>query len=157
MNLINEILDLSKIESGKMEVNEGEVPINELINEIEAFVYPLINAKKLEYKTTCLIDINTVVKSDRVKISQVIMNLLSNAIKFTNEGQIDLEISAEEETLTFKIKDTGIGISKENQKIIFEEFRQIDGTNSRKYGGTGLGLSISQKISNLLNGKLEIN
>ena len=156
MNLINEILDLSKIEAGKMEVNEGEVPINELINELEAFVYPLINAKKLEYKTTCLIDINTVVKSDRVKISQVIMNLLSNAIKFTNEGQIDLEISAEEETLTFKIKDTGIGISKENQKIIFEEFRQIDGTNSRKYGGTGLGLSISQKISNLLNGKLEL-
>ena len=156
MNLINEILDLSKIESGKMEVNEDEVPINELINELEAFVYPLINAKKLEYKTNCYIDLNTIIKSDRVKISQVIMNLLSNAIKFTNEGSIELEISAEEETLTFKIKDTGIGISKENQRIIFEEFRQIDGTNSRKYGGTGLGLSISQKISNLLNGKLEL-
>ena len=157
MNLINEILDLSKIEAGKMEVNEDELIIKELINELEAFVYPLINAKNLEYKTNCLVDINTIIKSDRVKISQVIMNLLSNAIKFTNEGSIALEISAEEETLTFKIKDTGIGISEENQKIIFEEFRQIDGTNSRKYGGTGLGLSISQKISNLLNGKLELS
>ncbi len=156
MNLINEILDLSKIEAGKMEVNEDEVPINELINELEAFVHPLISAKKLEYETNCLIDANTVIKSDRIKISQVIMNLLSNAIKFTNEGSIELEISAEEETLTFKIKDTGIGISEENQNIIFEEFRQIDGTNSRKYGGTGLGLSISQKISSLLNGKLEL-
>ena len=156
MNLINEILDLSKIEAGKMEVNEDELIINELINELEAFVYPLINAKKLEYKTNCFIDVNTVIKSDRVKISQVIMNLLSNAIKFTNDGSIELDIIAEEETLTFKIKDTGIGISEENQRIIFEEFRQIDGTNSRKYGGTGLGLSISQKISNLLNGKLEL-
>ncbi len=156
MNLINEILDLSKIESGRMEINEDEVPINELINEIEAFVYPLINTKKLNYKTNCLIDRNTVVKSDRVKVSQVIMNLLSNAIKFTNEGLIELEISAEEEDLIFKIKDTGIGISEENQKIIFEEFRQIDGTNTRKYGGTGLGLSISQKISTLLNGRLEL-
>ena len=156
MNLINEILDLSKIESGKMEINEGEVPINELINEIEAFAFPLINAKKLNYKTSCFIDINTVIKSDRVKISQVIMNLLSNAIKFTNEGLIEFEISAEEEQLTFKIKDTGIGISEENQNIIFEEFRQIDGTNARKYGGTGLGLSISQKISSLLNGKIEL-
>ncbi len=156
MNLINEILDLSKIESGKMEITEEEVSIYDLINELESFVYPLINSKKINFSTNCLTNKGSVIKTDRVKVTQVVMNLLSNAIKFTNEGSVELEISNEDKNLIFKIKDSGIGISEENQKIIFDEFRQIDGTHSRKYGGTGLGLTISQKISDLLNGKIEL-
>ncbi|MEO8398230.1 MAG: ATP-binding protein, partial [Ignavibacteriaceae bacterium] len=156
MRLINEILDLSKIEAGKMEINEEPIILSDLINEIETFVIPLVSLKNVAYKTVTRLEKNNVFKTDRVKIMQILLNLIGNAVKFTPEGSIELEILLKDEKLIFKIKDTGIGISEENQKIIFEEFRQLDGSTTRKYSGTGLGLTISKKIADLLKGSIEL-
>jgi len=95
-----------------------------------------------------------IIYTDRVRITQVLINLIGNAIKFTQSGKVELSVSFnQEKMLLFSVSDTGIGISEENKKIIFEEFRQIDGTTSKKYSGTGLGLTISKKILDLIGGK----
>jgi signal transduction histidine kinase/CheY-like chemotaxis protein/HAMP domain-containing protein len=156
MALINDILDLSKIEAGKMEIRAEDVLLEELINEVSSSVSPLVINKKIEFEVERKINTRTLINTDRGRIVQVLINLLGNAVKFTETGEVKLVIYSSQNKLKFDVVDTGIGISEEHRKVIFEEFRQADGSTSRKYGGTGLGLSICRKIADLLDGKLTV-
>ena len=157
LGLINNILDLSKIEAGKMEMHLEEVALDTFLQEIETIVKPLVDKKSLKFKILKHSNTNIIINIDRGKIAQVLMNLLGNAVKFTEKGKVELHVTMiDSQVLKFDVIDSGIGISEEDQKIIFEEFRQIDGTSTRKYNGTGLGLSICKKIADLLKGELTI-
>ncbi len=157
MNLINDILDLSKIEAGKMEIQEDEVLLDELIDDVDNSIRPLVINKKIDLKVTRKSNTKIYVNTDRGKVTQVLINLLGNAVKFTDTGYVELRIATEENKINFDIIDTGIGMSKENLKLIFEEFRQVDGTTTRKYSGTGLGLAICKKISEILKGSISVD
>ena len=157
MNLINDILDLSKIEAGKMELHNEDVLLEELIKDVETAISPLINNKSIDLKIRRNCNTGIIINAEREKITQVLINLLGNAIKFTENGYVELGISNENNNMIrFDVKDTGIGISEENIPIIFEEFRQADGTTTRKFGGTGLGLAICKKIADLLKGSISV-
>ncbi|MDR3609734.1 MAG: response regulator [Ignavibacteriaceae bacterium] len=158
MNLINDILDLSKIEAGKMELHEEYVLLDDLIKEVEHSISPLFSHKKIDFRVirdTCT---SIIINTDRGKVTQVLINLLGNAIKFTESGYIELKISsADNKVIIFTIADSGIGISENDQKVIFDEFRQVDGTITKKYSGTGLGLTICKKIADLLQGSISVS
>ena len=155
MSLINDILDLSKIEAGKMEIREEDLLLEEIIEEVSNTATPLALEKGLSFNVKRNCNTRFIINTDRGLVTQVLINLIGNAIKFTQKGKIELSVSFnQEKMLLFSISDTGIGISDEDRKIIFEEFRQIDGTTTRKYSGTGLGLAISKKILDLLGGKI---
>jgi signal transduction histidine kinase/DNA-binding response OmpR family regulator len=157
MNLINDILDLSKIEAGRMDIREDQVLLDELIEDVENAITQLALNKNIQFKVKRDINSNIQIKTDKGKVTQVLINLLGNAVKFTDKGCVELRISsANENTLRFDIKDSGIGISESDLKIIFGEFRQLDGTTTRKYTGTGLGLTICKKIADLLNGSITV-
>ena len=157
MSLIDDILDLSKIEAGKMELREEEVLLDEIILEAETSISPLIINKNINLRVIRNAEPQIVIRTDRGKVIQVLINLMANAIKFTQRGNVVLNISQpSKDQLQFDIIDTGIGISPENQKLIFEEFRQVDGTSTKKYNGTGLGLAICKKIAGMLNGSLSV-
>lgn len=157
MNLINDILDLSKIEAGKMELRLETFFINDLIREIEDYINPLIINKKLQFTVEKEFIKNLQVSTDKGKATQVLINLLGNAVKFTDKGEIKFVIgTTKNDELLFKISDTGIGIEKKDLPLIFEEFRQVDGSTTRKYSGTGLGLSICKKIADFLKGRITV-
>ncbi len=157
MSLINDILDLSKIEAGKMELREEDVLLDEIIMEAETSVSPLVINKKINFRVICTAEPKMIIRTDRGKVIQVLINLLANAIKFTDNGNVVLNVSQPNNAeLQFEVIDTGVGISVDNQKVIFEEFRQVDGTSTKKYNGTGLGLAICKKITKMLNGTLEV-
>lgn len=156
MNLINDILDLSKIEAGKMEIKEEDVILQELVEEVEASISPLVMGKDVEFRVTRDINTNVVIRTDKGRVVQVLINLLGNAVKFTERGFVEFNIGSTNESLVFKAIDTGIGLSEQDQKIIFEEFRQVDASTTRKYSGTGLGLAISKRIADLLSGSLSV-
>ena len=157
MLLINDVLDLSKIEAGKMNVNYDTFVLNDLINDVGVNIKPLVKDKNILFKINKKTNTNIIVNSDGNKITQVLINLIGNAIKFTNEGFVQLTINLlPNNILEFKVDDTGIGISDKDKKIIFEEFRQADGSTTRKHSGTGLGLAISSKIVKLLKGSLQV-
>ncbi|MFO7448032.1 MAG: response regulator [Ignavibacteriaceae bacterium] len=156
MGLINDILDLSKIEAGKMEIHPEDVYLEELIKDVETSISPLIIHKSIQLRVTRLTDTRIIINTDRGKVTQVLINLLGNAVKFTEKGFVELKISSANNALSFEVIDSGIGISEENQKLIFEEFRQVDGTTTRKYSGTGLGLAICKKIADLLWGDISV-
>ncbi|MFJ8235917.1 response regulator [Ureibacillus sp. NPDC094379] len=160
--LINNILDLAKIESGKTEIIPGVVNLNNLVEYVEANFKPLAENKHINFDVIVKSATPQTIFSDEVRIQQILKNLLSNAFKFTNQGEVKLEIGvhslsnlgSNEMILEFSVIDTGIGIPKEKQDLIFEAFQQADGTTSRKFGGTGLGLSISRELATLLGGKI---
>ncbi len=168
--LINEILDLSKVEAGKMPVDPKGVKLVEVKEYLEQTFRPLAENKKLEFKIVVDSKLPKSMLTDENRLQQILKNLLSNAFKFTEAGCVTLKISLatglrnfSTETLkeakniiAFSVNDTGIGIPAEKQKIIFEAFQQADGTTSRKYGGTGLGLTISREIARLLGGMIEV-
>lgn len=157
--LINDILDLAKIESGKMNVNPSQVLIENIVDYVNQTFTPIVNEKNIQFSVQLKDGLPKSIQSDELRIQQVLKNLLSNAIKFTEKGYVKLEIDIESNNpsrLAFSVIDTGIGISKENQELIFEAFQQADGTTSRKYGGTGLGLSISREIAYLLDGEIRV-
>ncbi len=157
MNLLNDILDLSKIEAGKMEIREDDILLEDLIEEVTSTAQPLAREKGLTFNVKRYCNTRIIINADKGKINQVLINLIGNAIKFTHQGNVELSVSIlAEKTLQFSVSDTGIGISEEEKKIIFEEFRQLDGTTTRKYSGTGLGLAISKKIVDLLGGKISV-
>ncbi|MGB5849193.1 MAG: response regulator, partial [Ignavibacteriaceae bacterium] len=156
MSLINDILDLSKIEAGKMEIKAEDVLLEGLIDEVSNSISPLVMKKGIEYNIEREINTKILIHTDRRRVVQVLINLLGNATKFTKKGEVKFNISSSDERLIFNVIDTGIGISDEDQKVVFEEFRQVDGSSSRKYGGTGLGLSICKKIVDLLGGDLSL-
>ncbi len=168
--LINDILDLSKIESGTVVVDVGEVRLDELRSYVERTFRHVAEAKGLDFLIRMSPELPRSVFTDAKRLQQVIKNLLSNAFKFTHSGQVTLTVepahggwsSDNEElgrsgtVLAFSVSDTGIGIPSEKQQIIFEAFQQADGSTSRKYGGTGLGLAISRELSRLLGGEIRL-
>lgn len=152
--LINDILDISKIEAGEISINLAKININNLIEDLVNEMEPIAVEKGLILEFNCLLsDISLLSDSHRIK--QILKNLLSNAIKFTHEGLIDIILEENANDLTIKVIDEGIGIAEEKVKHIFERFKQADGSTTRKYGGTGLGLSISKELATLLGGDVK--
>lgn len=158
LKLINDILDLSKVEAGKLDVVMEVINIEQLVLAIKNLFSPIAKQKGLYFEVKVDEGIRKNIVSDYQRIHQIIKNLLSNAFKFTEDGGVTLTIRNDEngDGITLSVSDTGIGITKENLELIFEAFKQSDGTTSRKYGGTGLGLSISKELANLLGGKIDV-
>ncbi|MDM5179013.1 response regulator [Massilia sp. DJPM01] len=157
LNLINDILDISKVEAGKLELSPEDIALSELADTMRHTFGPLAGQKQLTF--TCAVEAGAplTLHSDGQRLQQILRNLLSNAIKFTDAGQVSLTIEAGPDgMLAFVVRDSGIGIAPDQHAIIFEAFRQADGTTSRRYGGTGLGLSISRDLAALLGGSIAI-
>lgn len=156
LQLINELLDLAKIESGKVEMQKDIIYSKEFSQNMESLFIEMAKEKAIDFN----IDFDKAPEkfiSDEYRLEQVLKNFLSNAFKFTEKkGEISLQIFQQAGNIHFAVKDSGIGISEDKQHLIFEAFRQEDGSTSRKYGGTGLGLSISREISSLLNGRITL-
>ena len=163
LSLINEILDLSKIESGEMELSYDTVALDDLIKAITDVFTPIAAEKNLDFSVTVYNDGPKHIVTDQLRLEQVLRNLLSNAMKFTEEGRVDLDVFLEPmpdqpagKQIIFTVTDTGIGIPEDKQELVFESFRQADGSTQRKFGGTGLGLSICRQIAELLGGDLTL-
>ncbi|RZJ67476.1 MAG: response regulator [Flavobacterium sp.] len=159
LGLIDEILDLSKIEAGKMELEFTEVSIKEITENLRGLFAEVAKEKKIAFEIVTT-DAPLIIKTDKMRLEQILKNLISNAIKFTAKGSVTLEVRKHPDSdkqVEFIVKDTGIGIAPEKQLLIFEAFQQADGSTKRKYGGTGLGLSISRELSKLLRGTLSLN
>jgi signal transduction histidine kinase/ActR/RegA family two-component response regulator len=151
LGMINDILDISKIEAGRMELLFEPVDIQQIISGVMSTVIALVKDRPIELKQEVAPDLPTI-RADSMRVRQVILNLLSNATKFTEEGHIILRAWADNEQITISVKDTGIGIALEHQALIFEEFRQVDGSSTRRTGGTGLGLAISRHFVEMHGG-----
>jgi signal transduction histidine kinase/HAMP domain-containing protein/response regulator RpfG family c-di-GMP phosphodiesterase len=168
LQLINDILDLSKVEAGKMDIHPERLPLRRLLEYVEATFRPLTGQKGLDFAIGVDPSVPDELVTDGSRLRQVLRNLLSNAVKFTETGSVELRITAVPESepelpatvrghgpaLCFRVLDTGIGIAEQQLETIFGAFQQADGTTSRKYGGTGLGLSISREIAHLLGGAI---
>ena len=157
LTLINDILDLSKIEAGHIQVRPESVPLQRLTADLRQLFQPVAGERKLAFEIEMADDCPTLIETDRQRLEQILKNLLSNAFKFTEAGSVRLAIApAGADGLAFAVTDSGIGIAQEQQDSIFEAFRQADGTISRRYGGTGLGLSISRELARLLGGSIAL-
>jgi CheY-like chemotaxis protein/signal transduction histidine kinase len=156
--LINDILDLSKIEAGQATVSVETVTLSKALQTLIDPLRPLAQEKGLTLTATVAPDVPATLDTDPQRLGQVLKNLLSNALKFTEKGSVALHVSRNpDDTLSFAVKDTGIGIPAHQQELIFEAFRQADGSTHRKYGGTGLGLSISRDLAQLLGGSIHVH
>ncbi|WP_158499928.1 response regulator [Sphingobacterium paucimobilis] len=157
LELINELLDLAKIESGKIDLNIDSIYTKDFVENTEELFRAVAKDKRITFTTNIASDVPGGFLSDEYRLQQVIKNFLSNAFKFTPiNGNVDFNIRMQANNLVFEVKDSGKGITKEKQELIFEAFRQEDGSTSRKYGGTGLGLSISREIASLLGGRVTL-
>ena len=158
MTLINEILDLAKIESGTMAVEIGQVRFPNLRDYVDQTFRQVAEEKGLQFSVELDESLPQIIETDDMRLRQVLRNLLSNAIKFTERGRVKLRITkTSADVIAFSVADTGIGIPGDKQRLIFEAFQQADGSTSRKYGGTGLGLAISREIAGLLGGDLRVD
>lgn len=156
--LINDVLDLAKVEAGRMDLKAESFEIQDLVGSLKDMFEPLATSKGLAFTINIAPGASPTLEADRRRLEQVLKNILSNAIKFTERGVVSLEVSnAPGEFLAFAVRDTGIGIAENQQSIIFEPFRQADGTAERKYGGTGLGLSISRELVRLMGGNIQLS
>jgi signal transduction histidine kinase/DNA-binding response OmpR family regulator/CHASE3 domain sensor protein len=156
LGLIDEILDLSKIEAGKMDLEFLDVSTKEITDNLHNLFYLVAKEKGINFEIISK-DAPIVIKTDKMRLEQILKNLISNAIKFTERGTVSIEIKVDtddDKIICFIVKDTGIGIPLEKQPLIFEAFQQADGSTKRKYGGTGLGLSISRELAKLLRGEI---
>ncbi|OLY93533.1 Signal transduction histidine kinase [Cnuella takakiae] len=156
LTLIDEILDLSKIESGKMELEYQDVALAEIEKDLRNLFAPLAKEKGIAFDIKTEEGVTGRLETDKLRIEQILRNLISNALKFTSKGSVRLNISNQDDNLHFAVQDTGIGIPVEKQHTIFEAFQQADGSTRRKYGGTGLGLSISRELARLLGGEITL-
>ncbi len=170
LSLINDILDLAKIESGTMSINMDQIRVSDFREQIERIFRQVAVDKGLNFTIELDPELSPTIYTDVKRLQQILKNLLANAFKFTDRGEVNLRVfvakqgwSSDQETLNrankviaFAVRDTGIGIPSEKQKIIFEAFQQADGTTSRKFGGTGLGLSISREITRLFGGEIKL-
>ncbi len=156
LTVINDILEISKLEVGQLKIYPEKFNVKKLLDRLFAIFTPMVEEKGLEliFTKTCDIDISII--SDENRISQILTNLIQNGIKFTETGFVELGATCTEKLITFYVKDSGIGIRKEKQKLIFDRFQQSEEFISKKYGGTGLGLSISLGLVNLLGGKMSL-
>jgi hypothetical protein len=170
LGLINDILDLAKIESGTMSIELESMPFTDLRSHLDRTFRQVAQDRDLDFQIQFDSQLPRSFYTDAKRLQQVLKNLLSNAFKFTEQGQVKLSVSVATEgwsfdhealnradrVIAFAVSDTGIGIAPDKQQVIFEAFQQADGTTSRKYGGTGLGLSISREIARLLNGEIRL-
>jgi signal transduction histidine kinase/ActR/RegA family two-component response regulator/HAMP domain-containing protein len=169
LQLINDILDLSKVEAGRMDVRPRRLPLTKLLDYVHATFRPMTIDRGLAFEIGVGENVPRELYSDEQRIQQVLRNLLSNAVKFTSSGGVELRVERAassdfseatlreaESVLAFSVKDTGSGIPQDKLSVIFEAFQQSDGTTSRRYGGTGLGLSISREIAGLLGGRIDV-
>ncbi len=156
LNLINDILDISKVEAGKLDLRPENTNVVRLAQSLETSFQPVAGEKQLGFKVEIADDLPRSLYTDRLRVEQILKNLLSNAFKFTEQGQVSLSVSRVEAGVSFAVRDSGIGIAKEQQEYIFEAFRQADGTTNRRFGGTGLGLSISRDLAALLGGSISV-
>lgn len=169
LNLINDILDLSKIESGKMDISIARTSVSDITSSLRNYFGHLITNKGLGFEINIGEGVPEKIYTDEQRLNQVLRNIMSNAIKFTDKGSIKLNVFKPdknenlshsglnpEDVVAFSVKDTGIGIAKERQADIFEAFQQLDGSISRKYGGTGLGLSITRELTRILGGEVKL-
>ena len=155
MSLINQLLDLAKIETGRMETYAETFKLDEIIRVATTTVEPLLKTGQVKLVTEIAPDIPPL-KTDRDKLKQSVLNLLSNAAKFTEQGEIKVAAWRDDGMLKLAVSDTGIGMEKEALDMIFEEFRQADMSSTRRYGGTGLGLAIVKKFINLMGGEIVV-
>ncbi|MBD9396573.1 response regulator [Pseudomonas sp. PDM11] len=156
LNLINDILDISKVEAGKLDLRPENTNVVRLAQSLESTFQPVAGEKQLGFKVEIADDLPRSLYTDRLRVEQILKNLLSNAFKFTEQGQVSLSVSRVEAGVSFAVRDSGIGIAKEQQEYVFEAFRQADGTTNRRFGGTGLGLSISRDLATLLGGSISV-
>lgn len=156
LELINDILDISRIESGRVEIELNEFDLNQVLSKLFEIMHPLAVKKGIELNFSKPIS-NLVVTSDESKLIHILQNLIGNAIKFTDHGQVSVSTSLRDNHVIITVKDTGIGIASHQLPHIFDEFRQADQSISRRFGGTGLGLSIVKKYLELLNGSIHVN
>jgi CheY-like chemotaxis protein/CHASE3 domain sensor protein len=156
LSLIADILDLSKIESGKVDVRAAPIDLARLADTLSRTFEPMARDKNLAFSITTDASAPARFDSDLQRVEQILKNLVANAVKFTEKGKVSLTIGGGEGTLELRVEDTGIGIPKAQQELIFEAFRQADSGATRKYGGTGLGLSISRDLARLLGGELRV-
>ena len=169
LQLINDVLDLSKVEAGQMQVLMEDVELEDLAHHVEALYRPQADEKGLEFEVTVSPSVPPVIHTDPGRVEQILRNLLSNAIKFTEQGSVKLRIRLAQiseversdlrqagQIVAFSVQDTGIGVPEDKRRLIFEAFQQVDGRTVRKYGGTGLGLSISRELTHLLGGELKL-
>jgi len=155
--IMDDILDISLIEAGQIKIASKLTDINTVMDEIVTTYKRVIDDKKITFLYTCKHSNDTVtIKTDGNRIKQVLCNLLNNAIKFTKEGEIEFGYTLNNDFLTFHVKDNGIGISKENQTLIFQRFRQVEVFNHNVYGGNGLGLSISKALIEKMGGTISV-
>jgi CheY-like chemotaxis protein/CHASE3 domain sensor protein len=162
LSLINEVLDLSKVEAGKIELNIDEVSVSQVVNSMHSMFNEVAKNKFVDFTIIDRTgDLQQILLTDEQRLEQILRNLLSNAFKFTSQnGKVLMEIQLtggeKDQRISFSVTDTGIGIPEKKQALIFEAFQQADGSTKRKYGGTGLGLSISKKLANALGGEIEL-
>jgi signal transduction histidine kinase/DNA-binding response OmpR family regulator len=157
LTLINDILDLSKIEAGQVDVRPERVALDTILNRLDRTFQPVAREKGLDLRIDLASDAPAELTVDPQRLEQVLRNFLSNALKFTERGEVALTVSAAPgERIALCVTDTGIGIAPEHQQTVFEAFRQADGTTSRRFGGTGLGLSISRELARLLGGTIAL-
>ncbi|MQT38377.1 MAG: histidine kinase [Pseudomonas helleri] len=158
LNLINDILDISKVEAGKLEVRPENTSVARMLDAIRGVFQPLASDKSLELRVDLQPGTPALIYTDSQRLEQILKNLLSNAVKFTEKGRVSLTVSRHSgNAIAFAVEDSGIGIAAEQQESIFEAFRQADGTTNRRYGGTGLGLSISRDLATLLGGSISVS
>ncbi|MGV8917024.1 MAG: response regulator [Pseudomonas sp.] len=157
LNLINDILDISKVEAGKLDVRPENTHVARLVEGLRGMFEPLAQDKRLSFQVQVQAGAPSMLYTDRQRLEQILKNMLSNAIKFTEHGNVNLIVSRQPgKGIAFAVRDSGIGIAAEQQESIFEAFRQADGTTNRRYGGTGLGLSISRDLAKLLGGSISV-
>ena len=153
LKLINDILDLSKIEAGKMEVNPKSMSLKTLLQDIKDNLQPISNEKGLEFELN-IANVLPQIETDEGKLHQILQNIVGNAVKFTEKGKVEINVNSNADNVLIQVIDTGIGIPADALLHIFEEFRQVDGTSSRSYEGTGLGLAIAHKLIKILGGNI---
>jgi signal transduction histidine kinase len=159
LNLINEILDLSKIEAGKMEFDLEEFDLPNLVRDVTTTIGPLAEKNGNRLTVACPEEFGTV-RADQTRLRQIILNLSSNACKFTKDGKVSLDVTTETsgsaEQVVIAVSDTGIGLSQEQVGKLFEDFSQADSSTTRRFGGTGLGLAISRRLARMMGGDIEV-
>ncbi len=156
LNLVNDILDLSKIEAGRMDIVEAEYAIRDLISSVETQMKILAKEKQLLFDIEIEDEVPYILKGDPERIKQILINLLSNAFKFTDKGAVGLYVSRKENQIWLRVRDTGIGIPPHALPFIFQEFRQVDGSSRREKQGTGLGLAIVRRLSQAMGGTVNV-
>ncbi|NQD96883.1 hybrid sensor histidine kinase/response regulator, partial [Pseudomonas sp. CrR25] len=163
LQLINSVLDLAKVESGRLQLKLEPLNMQEMLVELDASMRPMAELKGLQLRTQLEAGVPRVIHSDRVRLHQILRNLLSNSLKFTEHGEVSLTVACEplggdggSEWLTFSVRDSGIGIAPAQHEQIFQAFQQIDGSTSRRFGGTGLGLAITRQLVQALGGEVSV-